>query len=100
MIDRFGLLPEPVKNLFRVTAIKILAQQVGISKIEVSERGGKLEFSDDTRVEPLSLVQLVQTQPARYQLAGATALKFSETLDDREQRFVFVEQLIGLLTPS
>ncbi len=100
MIDRFGLLPEPVNNLFRATRIKLLAQAVGIQKIEASHTGGKFEFADNTQVEPMALVQLVQSQPASYQLAGATGLKFIQDLDDREQRFQFVEQLIRQLSPE
>ncbi len=99
MIDRFGLLPEPVKNLFRATELKLRAQTIGIQKIEASASGGKLEFADNTRVEPIALVQLVQSQPATYQLAGATALKFNETLEETEQRFQFVDQLLDTLAP-
>ncbi|MFA7553607.1 MAG: transcription-repair coupling factor [Spongiibacteraceae bacterium] len=99
MIDRFGLLPDPVKNLFRATELKLKAQSIGISKVEASANGGRLEFAIDTQVEPIHLVQLIQTKPATYQLAGATALKFNEPLDDTEQRFAFVDQLIDKLTP-
>ena len=100
MIDRFGLLPDPVKNLFRATQLKLRAQSIGIDKIEASANGGKLEFADDTQVEPIALVQLVQTQPATYQLAGATALKFVESLEETEQRFQFIDQLLDTLTPD
>jgi len=100
MIDRFGLLPEAVKYLFRATALKIQAQSLGIKKIEASGSGGKLEFADETAVEPITLVQLVQNQPATYQLAGATALKFIEDCDNYENRFDFVEQLLDDLTPE
>ncbi len=100
MIDRFGLLPDAVKQLFRSTALKLQATALGISKVEASAGGGKLEFGEQTEVEPMALVQLVQTQPATYQLAGATALKFAEELDDYQQRFEFVEQLIKQLTPD
>ncbi|VAW72763.1 Transcription-repair coupling factor, partial [hydrothermal vent metagenome] len=34
MIDRFGLLPEPVKQLFEVTRLKLKAVPLGISKID------------------------------------------------------------------
>ncbi len=100
MIDRFGLLPPAVKNLFRTTTLKLKAQLIGIDKIEASELGGKLEFSEKTQVEPIALVNLVQTQPARYQLAGATGLKFKEELVNGQQRFEFIEQLVEQLTPE
>jgi len=100
MIDRFGLLPDPVKNLFRATALKLRAQAIGITKVEASINGGRLEFSDDTRVEPIALVKLVQTKPSTYQLAGATALKFNEDLEEVEQRFQFVDNLLTTLAPQ
>lgn len=100
MIDRFGLLPNAVKNLFRATAIKLRAQSVGISKIEASAGGGRLEFSEETKVEPVALVKLVQMQSSTYQLAGATALRFNEELEDIENRFEFVDELITKLTPE
>ena len=100
MIDRFGLLPAAVKNLFRVTQLKSLAQRIGISKVEGSDNGGRFEFAESTQVEPMALVQLVQSQPATYKLAGATALRFDEPLEDREQRFEFIEQLMINLTPD
>jgi transcription-repair coupling factor (superfamily II helicase) len=100
MIDRFGLLPNPVKNLFRATELKLRAQSIGIKKVEASVSGGRLEFADDTQVEPIALVQLVQTQPTTYQLAGATALKFTEILEETEHRFDFIDKLLDTLTPA
>ena len=100
MIDRFGLLPEPAKNLFRLAALKLQAQQLGIRKLEASFRGGRMEFAETTRIDPANLVTLVQTKPSSYRLDGATALRFSEALDDNEVRFQFVENLIRDLSPA
>jgi transcription-repair coupling factor (superfamily II helicase) len=100
MIDRFGLLPDPVKNLFRVTALKQRAQQLGIRKIEAGPNGGKLEFEQQPLIEPIVLVKLVQSKPQTYRLAGATALSFTSDLEQPEQRFQFVEQLLALLAPT
>ncbi|MCR8921919.1 transcription-repair coupling factor [Dasania sp. GY-MA-18] len=100
MIDRFGLLPEPVKSLFRASSLKLRAHHMGIAKIEAHSSGGKLEFCENTEVDPLKLVQLVQSQPATFKLAGATTLRFDDDLEDRELRFQFVEDLITLLAPK
>lgn len=100
MIDRFGLLPEPTKNLFRLAALKLQAQALGIRKLEASFRGGRMEFAETTRIDPANLVTLIQTKPASYRLDGATALRFSEALDDNEVRFQFVENLIRELAPA
>src|SRR3546814_19499281 len=52
MIDRFGLLPEPAKNLFAVAELKLTATGLGIRKLDLGERGGRIEFdrSEERRV--------------------------------------------------
>lgn len=97
MIDRFGLLPEQIKNLFRVTQIKITAETIGITKLEANARGGKIEFSSDTRVDPLKIVKLVQSQPRIYKLEGANQLKFTMDLEATEKRIQTVMDLLDHL---
>src|SRR5690625_6584893 len=100
MIDRFGLLPEPVKNLFRVTQLKLQAQAIGIDKLEAGIQSGRVEFAEQTQVDPMTIVQLVQTQPQIYQLAGANQLKFKQYMSDTEKRISDATQLLALLTPK
>lgn len=100
MIDRFGLLPEAVKNLFRVTQIKISAETIGITKLEANSRGGKIEFASDTKVDPLQIVKLVQSQPRIYKLEGANQLKFTMDLESMEKRIEAVIELLEYLTPK
>lgn len=100
MIDRFGLLGNEIKNLFRITRLKLLAAEHGISKIEAGDNGGLFEFSENTSVNPLELVKLVQSQAETYRLAGASTLRFNTGLSDYEQRFQFVEQLSEKLSHS
>ncbi|MDQ8036070.1 MAG: TRCF domain-containing protein, partial [Pedobacter sp.] len=97
MIDRFGLLPDPVKNLFAVTALKLAAEQMGISKIDAGPAGGRLEFSSETNVDPMRLVKLIQTQPKRYKLEGADRLRFMLPSDDAVQRFEVVNTVLAAL---
>lgn len=100
MIDRFGLLPESTKNLFRVTQLKLQAETLGITKLEASARSGRIEFSSETQVDPFSIVQLVQSQPQVYRLDGANQLKFTLNMDTNEQRLQAVTELLTRLTPK
>ena len=100
MIDRFGLLPNQVKNLFRCGELRLQALKLGLSKIEASAISGRIEFAEDTQVNPLNLVQLVQSAPATYQLDGATALKFKQPMEEPLQRFEFIESLLAKLAPA
>jgi len=94
MIDRFGLLPEPVKNLFRVTGLKLKATPVGIKKIEAGPRGGRIVFGPQPKVDPVKLVQLIQQQHRVYKLDGKDKLRFIGGLPDAESRVVVVERLL------
>lgn len=100
MIDRFGLLPGATKNLFKVTALKLRAEKLGIAKLEAGEQGGRVEFSEQTEVDPLTIVTLVQSEPQTYQLAGANHLKFSQTMENGEERLEAVSTLLDKLTPG
>ncbi|HEX6590923.1 MAG TPA: transcription-repair coupling factor [Moraxellaceae bacterium] len=97
MIDRFGLLPDPVKNLFAVTAVKLEAEGLGIRKIDVGPSGGRLEFSSETRIDPMRLVKLIQTQPKRYKLEGGDKLRFALPSEDATQRFEVTRVVLGAL---
>jgi len=97
MIDRFGLLPEPIDNLFRVTRLRQRAGRLGIRTIEAGAEGGSVEFGADTRVNPLTLVKLVQSDPRSYKLAGATRLRFERALPDNRERLGFVARLLDTL---
>jgi len=95
MIDRFGLLPGALKNLFRISRLRFIADELGISKIEASDKGGKLEFSKETKVNPLSIVKLVQNQPQTYKLVGANNLQFSLETSDSDARLKTVHSLLS-----
>jgi transcription-repair coupling factor (superfamily II helicase) len=97
MIDRFGLLPEPTKNLFAVTALKLEAEALGITKIDASAGGGRIEFGSETKVDPMRLVKLIQTQPRKYKLEGADRLRFMIEMKEPAERLQRVHDLLQSL---
>ncbi len=97
MIDRFGLLPEPLKNLFRLTRQKQVAEHLGISRIDLGVKGGALEFSARTTVDPLALVQLMQSDPRTYRLEGGTRLRINRAMEKGPERLQFLEACLGRL---
>ena len=97
MIDRFGLLPDPVKELFRLARLRIAAEPLGISAVELGPEGGTIDFHEATAVDPMHLVQLVQGEPARYQLAGATRLRIRAALPDPAARAGLAEEMLRRL---
>ncbi len=97
LIDRFGALPEQVKLLFRVTALKLRAEQLGIRKIDASAAGGRLEFEQDTPVDPASIIKLVQREPKRYKMDGGNRLRYTEAANSHDQRLQALERVLDML---
>jgi transcription-repair coupling factor (superfamily II helicase) len=97
LIDRFGLLPEPAKNLIRIAALKQRASALGIEKIDAADAGGYMNFGAESRIDALQLVRLVQNDSATYKLQGSHKLRFRQDLSDVDERFSAIENLLETL---
>ena len=97
MIDRFGLIPPQTRTLLRIARLRIAAQALGVVRIEATASGGLVEFGTTTRVDPLTIVDLVQQDPRRYRLDGGTRLRFTEHTSDAATRIDCIEQLVARL---
>ncbi|MFT2109598.1 transcription-repair coupling factor [Marinomonas sp. 2405UD68-3] len=97
MIDRFGLLPDATKNLFRQTSLKLKAEQLGITKIEANGTEGKMHFSPSTPVNPMTLIKLIQTRPDSYKLIGSDTLKYIADMTTTDSRFQETLKTLELL---
>ncbi|WP_111414194.1 transcription-repair coupling factor [Billgrantia lactosivorans] len=97
MIDRFGLLPAAVKTLIRQTRLRQRAERLGIVRLEAGAERGRVIFGGQTRVDPLTLVKMIQAEPQRYRLDGADTLRFEAAMEDTEARFRAVEELLDAL---
>ncbi|MDX2300343.1 MAG: transcription-repair coupling factor, partial [Xanthomonadaceae bacterium] len=97
MIDRFGLLPDPAKNLFAVTELKLAATALGIRKLDFGERGGRIEFEKQPNVDPMTVIRLVQSQPRHYRMDGPDKLRVTLELPGTSERLRAVRGLFTAL---
>ena len=95
MIDRFGLLPEPTKNLFSVTRVKLIAQSLGVRKLDMNAKGGRMVFEQKPNIDPLKVIQLIQKRPWVFKLDGQDKLRFEIELATLEEREEWVVKLMG-----
>lgn len=93
MIDRFGLLPDAVQNLFLITALKIDIEPMGLARIEFGPQGGYIDFEADTQVSPQVIVKWVQTRPQDFQLAGASRLRLKKAIADHKERLAYLKDI-------
>ncbi|MCC4263903.1 transcription-repair coupling factor [Oceanimonas baumannii] len=95
LIDRFGLLPEPGKNLIALSALKSKASELGIEKIDAGPQGGTINFGQDAKVDPGYLVSLLQSQPRIYKMEGPTKLRFAIPSNDAKARLSLVGDMLN-----
>ncbi|CBL44876.1 Transcription repair coupling factor [gamma proteobacterium HdN1] len=100
MIDRFGPLPDGAKNLFAITRLQKLASGLGITKIDAGPKGGRLEFGPHPKVDPLTLVKLVQSMPQKFKLEGADKLRFMLESETAQERIELVRELLARISPK
>jgi len=100
LIDRFGLLPQPAKNLVQIAKLRLKAQKIGISRIELGPDSGSIEFSDNTKVDPMFIITLIQQQPSVFKMVGANKLKFVKATEDAKSRFILIDNILNDLNKT
>jgi len=97
MIDRFGLLPQPAKNLFRIAELKLSAAQLGIRRIDIGPAGGSLTFDQETTVDPGVLISYVQRRSKTHRFDGPNRVRFRLPLEADDARLQAAMELLDAL---
>jgi transcription-repair coupling factor (superfamily II helicase) len=97
MIDRFGLLPDPIKALFEVAELRLTAEQMGIMKLDFGPHGGRVEFSDQAQADPAALIQLIQERSQDFRMQGPQKLRILMQQQDPARRFQEAKTLLERL---
>ncbi|MEP6634348.1 MAG: transcription-repair coupling factor, partial [Luteimonas sp.] len=100
MIDRFGLLPDAAKHLFAIAELKLQSTDLGIRKIDLGPRGGRVQFEAKPNIDPMSVIRLVQSQSKHYAMEGPDKLRIKLELPDAATRFQAARGLLTALRPT
>ncbi len=98
LIDRFGLLPDSLKNLFQLTEIKLYCSPLGIEKIDFGDQSGKIIFNKNPSVDPMKILQLIQKQQSLYTFDGQQTLKLMYPSLDFDQKVNLLNETIEKIT--
>ncbi len=93
LIDRFGLPPQPAKLLLDSHRLRLLAQPLGIKRIDADDGAVQLHFDSMPAIDPGKIIHLIQHKP-NYQLNGPDRLKVSLELPTLEARVDAVKSLV------
>jgi len=94
LIDRFGLLPDATQNLFRQARLRLLAEPLGLRKVEATAGGIVFTFTDSPGVDTGRLVALISEEPDRYGFDRRQRFVVTDDLEHSEQRFAAAEMLL------
>ena len=100
MVDRFGVLPDPAKQLFAVAELKLEATRLGLRKLELGPNGGRVQFLAQPNVDPMSVIRLIQSQPRVYSMDGPEKMRIRQELPDASSRLRTARGLLALLGRS
>jgi transcription-repair coupling factor (superfamily II helicase) len=77
--------------------LKLIAQRLGIMKVDFGPQGGRVEFSDETRADPAALIRLIQVRSRDFRMDGSQKLRILMQEADPVIRFREVRSLLDEL---
>ncbi len=97
LIDRFGPLPEEVKHLFEIVAIKQLALAAGVEKIDAGPKGGTITFRNNAFANPLALIQFISKHSGTIKVRPDQKVVVSRDWATPDERLAGAKALLGQL---
>jgi transcription-repair coupling factor (superfamily II helicase) len=96
MIDRYGPVPQEVKNLIEVNRIRIDATSMGITGITVSKVTSFIRFGRNNRVKPEKIVMLLQRNPNDFKMADGDRIKLLKKVEP-DDTIKYIRDLLDAL---
>ncbi|MGA8260671.1 MAG: transcription-repair coupling factor [Arenicellales bacterium] len=92
-IDRFGLLPDAAKTLFRTAERALALRGRGIERVNLGPAGGRVEFSQSADIDPVPIIRMIETDPGKYRMQGSHTLLIRSDLPDAQSRFDCLKEI-------
>ncbi len=98
LADRYGPVPEEVRNLVKFSLLKSMAEKLGVETIDRRQGSVNFKFHAQSKIDPLKLMALVRnTEGAQFTPAGVLKLPLDGTRD-ASQLLDSVRQTLADLT--
>ena len=97
MVDRFGSLPDPARNLLLTASLKLTAAPLGLKRIEAGCDDVRILVGEHHKLDPARIIQLIQQQPNRVKLNGQDRIQLIESMESVESRVTQTRQLLTQL---
>ncbi len=97
MIDRFGDLPDAAKTLFEIARLKLKIRSIGILKIDLGEKGGRIIFAKQANIDASIIIKLITEYPEIYKLDGSEKLRIIKPFNDAGSKLEFLADFLEIL---
>ncbi len=97
LIDRFGALPDEVKHLLEIVAIKHLCRVAQVEKIEAGPKGATLSFRGAVFPNPVGLVRLISEHAATMKVRPDHKVVIARKWETQAERLKGVQTILGHL---
>jgi transcription-repair coupling factor (superfamily II helicase) len=97
LIDRFGPLPDEVRHLFEIVAIKQLAKQAGVEKIDAGPKGGTIAFRNNAFANPVKLIQFINQHAGTMKVRPDQKIVVTRDWPTADDRLKGAKALLGQL---
>ncbi len=97
--DRFGALPEAAQRLFQVARLTQRARAAGIRRLDVGPQASFVMFEPDNRVDPGTVIRLIQREPKVWKLEGQLKLRIALGAEPAD-RFQLASSILDRLRPQ
>ena len=98
LIDRFGPLPEEVKHLLDVVAIKRLCRIALVEKIDAGPKGATITFRNNQFPNPIALVRLISVHQKTMKVRPDQKVVIARDWPEPSQRLKGVQALLAQLS--
>ncbi len=94
LVDRFGPVPDSVRNLLAVIELKQLCRRIGVERIDVGPKGLSLAFRNNEFSRPEQLVAWIASKAGEVQLRADHKLVMQRTMPAADGRPAICKQIV------
>ena len=96
-IDRFGLLPDAARNLFRLAELKLQLVPLGFRSIDAGPRGCRISFTENPDINMDAMIRLIAANPTEYAMRGPTTLQIIRDMETDTDRIAALVEIADQL---
>jgi transcription-repair coupling factor (superfamily II helicase) len=100
LVDRFGPMPDAVKNLLDVVAVKQMCRRAGIEKVDAGPKGAVISFREGRLSRPDNLVRFINTHARVCKLRPDQKLVYRRPLATPAERLAGVRWFVAELAKA